>query len=139
MTEKASELAHRLSGQAEAVCRDYLSRGRRQGRHWIDGDVRNSPGRSMFVRLQRIGGRERGRGQMERRRRRRTCDLLDVIRESCRLADFHDVADEARRFLRLPPTDLEPEHNPTARERRLVQRNLPGDSSLCRNRLRALS
>jgi hypothetical protein len=29
-------------------------------------------------------------------------DLLDVIRESCGLATFRDVADEARRFLSLP-------------------------------------
>ena len=35
-------------------------------------------------------------------------DLLDVIRESCGLLDFHDVADEARRFLSLPRSDPEP-------------------------------
>lgn len=29
-------------------------------------------------------------------------DLLDIIRESCGLFDFHDVIDEARRFLSLP-------------------------------------
>jgi hypothetical protein len=29
-------------------------------------------------------------------------DLLDIIRETCHLANFHDVADEARRFLILP-------------------------------------
>jgi hypothetical protein len=31
--------------------------------------------------------------------------LLDVIRESCRLADFRDVAEEARRFLSLPRSE----------------------------------
>ena len=35
-------------------------------------------------------------------------DLLDVIRESCGLPDFHDVADEARRFLSLTRSDPEP-------------------------------
>src|SRR5580658_1418419 len=40
-------------------------------------------------------------------------DLLDVIRESCGLVNFHDVADEARRFLRLPR--LEPEREETHR------------------------
>ena len=35
-------------------------------------------------------------------------DLLDVIRESSGLLDFHDVADEARRFLSLPRSDPEP-------------------------------
>ncbi len=47
----ASELAHRLARDAEAVCRHYLSAGRREGGYWLVGDVRNTPGRSMFVRL----------------------------------------------------------------------------------------
>ena len=51
MPRDASELARRLARAAEAVCRHYLSKGRRQGRYWTVGDVRNTPGRSMFVRL----------------------------------------------------------------------------------------
>ena len=47
----ASELAQRLGREAEAVCRYYLSNGRKQGNYWQVGDVQNSPGRSMFVRL----------------------------------------------------------------------------------------
>ena len=47
----ASELAHSLGRQAEAVCRHYLSNGRREGHYWLVGDVNNTPGRSMFVRL----------------------------------------------------------------------------------------
>ena len=47
----ASELAHRLARDAGVVCRHYLSAGRREGRYWLVGDVRNTPGRSMFVRL----------------------------------------------------------------------------------------
>ena len=47
----ASELAHRLARNAEAVCRHYLSAGRREGAYWLVGDARNTPGRSMFVRL----------------------------------------------------------------------------------------
>jgi hypothetical protein len=47
----ASELAQRLARDAEAVCRRYLSAGRREGGYWLVGDVRNTPGRSMFVRL----------------------------------------------------------------------------------------
>src|SRR5262249_45004618 len=35
-------------------------------------------------------------------------DLLDVIRESCGLIDFRDVADEARRFLSLPSPEPMP-------------------------------
>jgi hypothetical protein len=51
MPRDAAELAHRLARDAEAVCRHYLSNGRREGRYWLVGDVRNTPGRSMFVRL----------------------------------------------------------------------------------------
>ena len=40
-------------------------------------------------------------------------DLLDVIRESCGLIDFHDVADEARRFLSLPRIEPEPPSRPS--------------------------
>lgn len=49
--QDASDLAHSLGRQAEAVCRHYLSSGRREGRYWLVGDVRNTPGRSMYVRL----------------------------------------------------------------------------------------
>jgi hypothetical protein len=49
--QNASDLAHRLRRQAEAVCRHYLSSGRRQGGYWLVGDVHNTPGRSMYVRL----------------------------------------------------------------------------------------
>ncbi len=59
MPRDASELAHRLAREAEAVCRHYLSNGRREGRYWLVGEVRNTPGRSMFV---RIKGPESGRG-----------------------------------------------------------------------------
>ena len=52
MRRDASELAHRLAREAEAVCRHYLSNGKREGRYWLVGDVYNTPGRSMFVRLQ---------------------------------------------------------------------------------------
>ena len=59
MPRAASELARRLARDAEAVCRHYLSNGRRRGRYWTVGDVRNTPGRSMFVRL---SGPESGPG-----------------------------------------------------------------------------
>jgi hypothetical protein len=55
----ASELSRRLAQDAEAVCRYYLSNGCRHGRYWIVGDARNTPGRSLFVRL---AGPESGKG-----------------------------------------------------------------------------
>jgi len=108
MTENASGLACRLAHQAEAVCRHYLSNGRREGRYWLVGDVRNTPGRSMFVRLK---GPESGKGAAGKWTDAATGehgDLLDVIRESCGLIDFQDVADEARGFLNLPYPECEP-------------------------------
>jgi hypothetical protein len=51
MADAPHDLAQRLGRQAEAVCRHYLSAGRREGSYWLVGDVRNSPGRSLIVRL----------------------------------------------------------------------------------------
>jgi hypothetical protein len=51
MSSQAAELAQRLARSAEAVCRHYLSNGHREGRYWIVGDVANTPGRSLYVRL----------------------------------------------------------------------------------------
>jgi Toprim domain len=105
----AAELAHRLGKRAEAVCRQYLSNGKRQGRYWLVGDVRNAPGRSMFVRLV---GPASGKGAAGKWRDSATGehgDLLDVIRENCGLFDFKDIADEARSFLAMP--DPEPGRN----------------------------
>lgn len=102
MPRDASELSRCLARHAEAVCRHYLSNGRRRGRYWTVGDVRNAPGRSMFVRL---SGPESGPGAAGHWTDAASAeygDLLDVIRESCGLVDFRDVADEARRFLSLP-------------------------------------
>ena len=47
----AADLARRLAQNAEAVCREYLSNGRREGVTWRVGDVDNTPGRSLMVRL----------------------------------------------------------------------------------------
>ncbi|MBB2169656.1 DNA primase [Gluconacetobacter aggeris] len=110
MTERldAGELARRLAENAEAVCRHYLSAGRRSGNYWLVGDVRNTPGRSLYVRLQ---GSSDGRGAAGRWTDAATGefgDLLDIIRENLGLVDFKDVADEARAFLALPRSDPQP-------------------------------
>ncbi len=59
MSSQAAELAHRLARRAEAVCRHYLSNGRREGSYWLVGDAANTPGRSLFVRLK---GPDSGKG-----------------------------------------------------------------------------
>ena len=96
----ASDLAQRLGREADAVCRHYLDAGHRQGNYWQVGDARNTPGRSMFVRL-----KETAKGPAGKWTDAATGehgDLLDVIRESCGLTDFADVVEEARSFLSLP-------------------------------------
>jgi hypothetical protein len=107
MPDNASDLARRMARQAEAACRHYLSNGRREGRYWLVGDVRNTPGRSMFVRL---NGPESGKGAAGKWTDAATGehgDLLDVIRETRGLVDFKDIAEEARTFLSLPHPEPE--------------------------------
>jgi hypothetical protein len=102
MGSQAAELARRLARDAEAVCRRYLSNGRRQGRYWVVGDVANTPGRSLFVRLT---GPESGKGAAGKWTDAATGehgDLLDLIALSMGLDHFSDVLDEARAFLSLP-------------------------------------
>ncbi|MER2534492.1 MAG: toprim domain-containing protein [Rhizobiaceae bacterium] len=106
----ASELAQRLGRQAEAVCRHYLSAGYREGRYWLVGDVRNTPGRSMFVRLKGVDSGKGAAGKWTDAATGEHGDLLDVIRESCGLIDFKDVAEEARTFLSLPHPEPDPDH-----------------------------
>lgn len=114
MPRDASELARRLARDAEAVCRHYLSKGRRQGRYWTVGDARNTPGRSMFVRLSGPDSGPGAAGHWTDAASAEHGDLLDVIRESCGLVEFCDVAEEARRFLSLPRAEPPYEPRPPA-------------------------
>ena len=105
MPNMASELARRLATNAEAVCRHYLSNGYRQGRYWLVGDVGNTPGRSLYVRLH---GPEAGRGAAGKWTDAATGehgDLLDLIAANRRIDAPRDVLDEARRFLSLPMSE----------------------------------
>jgi hypothetical protein len=108
MPGPAADLARRLARDAEAVCRHYLSNGRRQGRYWVVGDVDNTPGRSLYVRLH---GSDSGKGAAGKWTDAATGehgDLLDLIARNCRFADVPDVLDEARRFLSLPRSEPAP-------------------------------
>lgn len=101
-SHQAGELAHRLGEQAEAVCRHYLSKGHREGRYWLVGDVRNTPGRSLYVRL---AGSQDGRGAAGKWTDASTGehgDLLDIIAIAGGHHHLRDTLDEARRFLSLP-------------------------------------
>src|SRR5690348_1008013 len=105
MSRDASELAQRLAREAEAVCRHYLSNGKRKGRYWLVGDVHNTPGRSMFVRLQ--NSPKGPAGKWTDAATGEHGDLLDIIGYSLGLRDFREVAEEARRFLKLPRSEPE--------------------------------
>lgn len=102
--DDASRLAHRLGREAEAVCRHYLGAGQRFGHYWQVGDVHNTPGRSMFVRLQ--DSRKGPAGKWQDAATGEHGDLLDVIRETCGLIAFSDVLHEARAFLSLPRPEM---------------------------------
>jgi hypothetical protein len=62
----------------------------------------------MFVRLRGPGAGKGAAGKWTDAATGERGDLLDVIKESCRLLEFGDVLAEARRFLSLP----RPEHDP---------------------------
>ena len=112
MPNTASELARRLAANAEAVCRHYLSNGCRQGRYWLVGDVGNTPGRSLYVRLH---GPDTGRGAAGKWTDSATGehgDLLDLIAANRRIDATRDVLDEARRFLSLPVPEVVRTHSP---------------------------
>lgn len=127
MRNDAADIACRLSRNAEAVCRHYLSNGRKQGRYWLVGDVDNTPGRSLFVRLT---GPDSGKGAAGKWTDAATGehgDLLDLIAANQRFDDFKDVLDEARRFLNLPRDDRQP-----------VQSSVPSGSPEAARRLFAM-
>ena len=100
MGESVHDVTNRLAACAEGVCRHYLGNGRREGRYWRVGDVRNTPGRSMYVRL--VTSARGPAGKYTDAASGEHGDLLDIIRETCGLHTFADVLDEARRFLALP-------------------------------------
>lgn len=105
----ASQIAAALADNAEAVCRHYLSNGRRDGRYWLVGDVHNTPGRSLYVRL--VASPD-GRGQAGKWTDAQNGDhgdLLDIIAASRDHRSLREALDEARRFLRLPQPPPTPE------------------------------
>jgi hypothetical protein len=142
----AADLARRLARDAEAVCRHYLSKGRRSGRYWIVGDVQNTPGRSLYVRL---SGPDYGPGAAGHWTDGATAehgDLLDLIALNRDLPRIADAMDEARLFLALPrpaiPSPTHSSHAPapsgsSEAARRLFQAGRPVPGTLAEAYLRA--
>ena len=108
MENTASDIAQRLSREAEAVCHHYLSNGRRQGRYWVVGDAENTPGRSLYVRLTGPCSGKGAAGKWTDAATGEHGDLLDLITANLRLASLGEALDEARRFLSLPRPDPPP-------------------------------
>jgi hypothetical protein len=104
----AGDLSQRLAQNVEAVCRTYLSNGRRAGGYWVVGDAENHPGSSLFVRLH---GPDSGKGAAGKWTDAATGDhgdLLDLIARNRHLDRLRDVLEEARSFLSLPHPAPEP-------------------------------
>jgi hypothetical protein len=104
----AAELSSLLSAKAEAVCRHYLSNGRRCGHYWSVGDAENTPGRSLYVRL--FGPRS-GKGAAGKWCDAATGehgDLIDLIRLNCGFESLSETLDEARSFLSVPRPEPQP-------------------------------
>jgi hypothetical protein len=104
MESPAKKIACTLANDAESVCRHYLSNGRKQGRYWIVGDVQNTPGRSLYVRLTGPTSGPGAAGKWTDSATGQHGDLLDLIAMNMGIATLRDTLDEARGFLRLPQT-----------------------------------
>ncbi len=102
MSGQAGDLARRLARHAEAVCRHYLCNGRREGNYWRVGNVRNTPGRSLYVRLAGPDGGSGAAGRWTDGATDQYGDLLDLIALSQGISCWQELRTEASRFLGLP-------------------------------------
>ena len=103
----ASTTSALLAQRAEAVCRRYLPRGRKQGSYWYAGDARGASGRSLFVRLAPPGTP----GKWTDAATGEHGDLLDLIRIATGARSLREALAEARRFLgqSVPPVASRPD------------------------------
>ena len=104
----AGALSQALAERAEAVCRRYLSAGQRSGHYWTVGDVDNSPGRSLYVRLTGPTSGKAAAGRWCDAATGQHGDLLDLIALNQGHPRLRDAMDEARCFLALPSPAFEP-------------------------------
>jgi hypothetical protein len=124
MKRDAAHLAARLADNAEAVCKEYLSQGRRCGNYWLAGDVHDNPGRSLFVRLVGPTSRRGGAGKWTDAATGEHGDLLDLISLSRRHANLRETLEEARAFLNEPSRLLPRSRRPPPRNSKDAARRL---------------
>ena len=98
----ARDLSVQLADRVEAVCRHYLSNGRRSGGYWIVGDTGNAKGRSLFVRLTGPTQGKGARGHWQDSATDQFGDLLDLIAAREGHRRLSETLAEARRFLGQP-------------------------------------
>jgi len=98
----ARDLSVQLADRVEAVCRHYLSNGRRSGGYWIVGDTANTKGRSLFVRLNGPTQGKGARGKWQDSATDEHGDLLDLIAAREGHRRLSETLAEARRFLGQP-------------------------------------
>lgn len=142
MDTDIQSLARRLADNAEAVCAHYLFNGTKQGRYWLVGDVYNTPGRSLYVRL---AGPSSGRGAAGKWNDAATGDhgdLVDLIRINRNFTDYAQLRDEVLAFLSEPAhitrRSLAPvERNSPAAARRLFAASKPIAGTLGERYLRS--
>jgi Toprim domain-containing protein len=121
----AADIARSLASHAEEVCRHYLFNGRRTAQYWHVGDVFNTPGQSLYVRLS--GSRM---GKWCDAATGEHGDLLDLIALNQCLTSREAVLAEACRFLALPWA-LQPDHRrsqPTGCGLSTLPRRIFGDA-----------
>jgi hypothetical protein len=130
-TAEIADLVDDLARHAEALCRHYLSNGRRAGNHWLVGDKANTPGRSLYVRLKANG--KGAAGKWTDAATDEHGDLLDLIRETRQLRTFPEVVAEARRFLgrsqTVPHVVSSAVTSPRGEKRRPVDNTTSSDNS----------
>lgn len=127
MANDFRELARRLGDHAEAVCAHYLSNGRRHGRYWLVGDVHNTPGRSLYVRLVPAYGGPAGKWA-DAANPDHHGDLLDLIRWNQNISCPRELRREALRFLSepIPVRAQQPApHNSSLAASRLFHASVP--------------
>lgn len=115
------DLSRALADNAEAFCAHYLSNGRRNGSYWLVGDVHNTPGQSLYVRLFNTQGGGAA-GKWTDAATGDHGDLLDLIRLNMQFSTAGELRTEARRFLMQPATSSNP--MPAARNSPLAARRL---------------
>lgn len=132
MASIASEISQRLADNAEAVCRRYLSKGRKEGRYWLVGDVHNTPGRSLYVRLSAPPDGRGAAGKWTDAQNGDHGDLLDIITAARSCRTMQETLDEARRFLSMPTL-------PATEDRAARRTKAPTGTPEAARRLRAAS